>query len=347
MATKNPIIKDAPNSVVRSIGVIGTGRALPQKVFKNDEFVNLGLDTSDEWIVERTGIKQRYIAKEECASDLAIAAANKAILNAKIDKSEIDCIVVATTSPDYPLFPSVGCLVQSGLGLTDIPAFDLSAACTGFIYAMEVATSMMRNGTYRKVLVIGVDTLSKYCDWKDRSVVILFGDGAGAVVLGGVEDGYGLLASQLGAKGKDWEKLVVPIGGAKEPLTAENISSPDRYIKMDGKAVYKFAVNIIVDVIEKALEKANLKKEDISFFIPHQANKRIIEYAREKLGLSTEQVYVNIDTYGNTSAASIAIAMDEAAEKGLLKNGDIIVTVGFGAGLTYGTNILKWYSSKK
>jgi len=327
----------------RHIGVIGTGQAIPKCVFKNDDFVGLGLDTSNDWIVERTGIEQRYIAREESTSDLAIKAGQEAIINSGLKTEDIDCIIVATTTPDYPLFPSVACLIQNGLGLQDIPAFDLSAACTGFIYALEVASCLMQGSGYKNVLVVGADTLSKNCNWQDRSVVILFGDGAGAVVLSDVAKGYGMLSSVLGAKGKDYKKLIVPLGGSREPLNKDNIDSPDRYIQMDGKGVYRFAVNIIVSVVNQALEKAKLSVKDISFFIPHQANQRIIEHAKEKLGLSTEQVYVNINNYGNTSAASVPIALNEANRKGLVKHGDVVVTVGFGAGLTYGTNIIKWY----
>lgn len=323
--------------------MLGTGIGVPAKIFANDDFAKMGLDTNDEWIKTRTGISQRRIAgKNESTSDLAVKAAEKAIENAGIDKEDIDLIVVATSTPDYPVFPSTACLVQAELGLEEIPAFDISAACTGFIYAMETAVSMMKVNDYKKVLVIGADALSKYCDWEDRSIVVLFGDGAGSVVLGDVDEGYGLLSTYLGARGQGADKLIVPIGGTKTPLSENNIDSKDRFIKMDGRGVYKFAVNVIVDTIEAALKKISLKKEDISFFIPHQANKRIIDYAAEKLGLNESQVYVNIGEYGNTSAASIPIALNEAFEKGLIKKGDIIVTVGFGAGLTYGANVIKW-----
>ncbi|OGI06363.1 MAG: 3-oxoacyl-ACP synthase [Candidatus Margulisbacteria bacterium GWF2_35_9] len=328
----------------QSIGIIGTGMAVPKLKFKNNDFVKLGLETSDEWIASRTGINQRFIAKEEATSDLAYQAAENAIIDAGIEKSDIDCIIVATTTPDYPLFPSVACLVQNGLGLDNIPAFDISAACTGFIYAMEVAEKMMSSGQYKNILVIGADTLSKSCNWKDRSTVVLFGDGAGAVVLGEVKSGYGILSSKLGARGSGFDKLIIPKGGSRTPLTKDNVEDDDRYIQMDGKAVYRFAVNTIVRVVEEALAKIGMKKEDISFLIPHQANIRIIDYAREKLGLSREQVYVNIDTYGNTSAATIPIALNEVCSKKLIRNGDILVTVGFGAGLTYGTNVIKWFS---
>lgn len=328
--------------MVRSIGILGTGKAVPKKVFKNEEFIKHGLDTSDEWIMDRTGIRQRYIVEDETTSSLCIEAAEHAIKSAGIDRESIDAVIVATTTPDYPVFPSVACMVQAGLGLREVAAFDLSAACSGFIYAVEVATQMLKGGNYRHILVLGADTLSRVCDWRDRSTVVLFGDGAGAIILGDVKEGFGVLSTKLGSRGKDFDKLIIPIGGTKTPITAENVHSPDRYLKMDGKAVYKFAVNIIIGIIEEALAQANLKKEDITFFVPHQANKRIIEYAREKLGLSVDQVYVNIDRYGNTSAASIPIALSEASDKGLLKSGDVVVTVGFGAGLTYGTSIIKW-----
>lgn len=327
---------------VYSYGIIGSGSAIPNKKMMNDDFQALGLETNDEWIASRTGIRQRYICKEETAASLAIEAAQKAIKNARLNKEDIDLIIVATTTPDYPLFPSVACLVQQGLDIETVTAFDISAACTGFICAFDVGVNMMKSGMYKNALIIGADTLSKYCDWKDRSTVVLFGDGAGAVVVGKVADGYGLLASNIGAKGQDYDKLIVPIGGSKEALNKDNLNNPLRYIQMDGKAIYKFAVNIIVQMMDEALERANLTKEDITFLIPHQANKRIINYAQEKLGLSDKQVYVNIDRYGNTSSASIPIAINEAMSKKLLTKGDIVITVGFGAGLTYGANVIKW-----
>jgi 3-oxoacyl-[acyl-carrier-protein] synthase III len=325
-----------------SFGIISSGLAIPKKKMTNDDFVKLGIDTNDEWIYSRTGIKQRYICEQETTASLATAASQQAIKNADIDKEDIDLIIVATTTPDNSLFPSVACLVQNELNINSVSAFDISAACTGFIYAFDVAVNMMKSGLYRKALVIGVDTLSRYCDWKDRSTVVLFGDGAGAVVVGPVQEGYGLLASNLCARGQDNNKLIVPYGGAAVPLNENNINDPLRYIQMDGKAIYKFAVNIIVALMDEALERAGLAKEDVTFLIPHQANKRIIDYAQDKLGLSDDKVYVNIDKYGNTSSASIPIAIAEAMNKGLLKKGDIVITVGFGAGLTYGTNVIKW-----
>ncbi len=325
-----------------SYGIIGSGNAIPKKKFMNDDFVKLGLETNDEWIASRTGIRQRFIAEEETSASLAIEAASKAIDNAGIDKDDVDLIIVATTTPDYQLFPSTACLVQGALDIKETAAFDISAACTGFIYALDTAVKMMKSGLYKNALVIGTDTLSKYCDWKDRSTVVLFGDGAGAVVLGKVEDGYGLLSSYLGAKGQDYDKLIIPKGGSKEKLTKETVNDPLASIQMDGRAIYKFAINIIVKMMDEALATAGLKKEDVTFLIPHQANKRMIDYAQDKLGLSDNQVYVNIDKYGNTSGASIPIAITEVMSKNLLKKGDIVITVGFGAGLTYGANVIKW-----
>ena len=329
--------------ISRSIGIIGTGHAVPKCAFKNEDFLKLGLETSDEWITDRTGIKQRYICKDgETTVSLAVEAGKKAIKSAGLLASDIGGVIVATTTPDYAVFPSAACMVQGELGLSEGPAFDLSAACSGFTYALDVAVSMMRNSTYKYMLVIGADTLSKACDWKDRSTVVLFGDGAGAVVLGDVAKDHGILSSRLGARGKEHEKLIVPDGGFKSPLSADNIDSNQRFIQMDGKGVYKFAVNVITEAITEALSSSGLTTADIQFFIPHQANKRIIEFARERLGLSSEQVYVNIDAYGNTSAASIPIALDEAFSKGLIRYGDVVVTIGFGAGLTFGANVIRW-----
>jgi 3-oxoacyl-[acyl-carrier-protein] synthase III len=329
--------------VTRHLGVLGTGSGLAEAVYDNQKFVDLGLDTSDEWVKSRTGIATRHIASDtESTSTFATMAAKAAIKNAGLEAADIDLIVVATTTPDYPLFPSVACLVQRDLGISDIPAFDLSAACTGFVYALDVTVNLMKGAGYKNALVIGADTLSKNLDWDDRSTVVLFGDGAGAVVIGDVESGYGVLASKLGAMGEGFDKIIVPLGGSKTPLTKDNIDDSNRYLQMEGKSVFKFATRVIIKTIEEALEKNNLKKEDISFFIPHQANKRIIDYAAEKLGLSEGQVYVNIDRYGNTSSASIPIALNEVCEKKKLVKGDIIVTVGFGAGLTFGSNVIKW-----
>ncbi|MFC1517082.1 beta-ketoacyl-ACP synthase III [Candidatus Margulisiibacteriota bacterium] len=325
-----------------SSGILGVGSAVPEKVMTNTDWSKL-VDTTDEWIRTRTGILERRIAEEDTTTcDLATEAAKKALANAKIKAKDLDMIVVGTTTPDFPVFPSAGAVVQHKLGISEIPAFDVSAACTGFIYAMSVADQFVKTGAYKRVLVIGADTLSKYVDKTDRNVCVLFGDGAGAVVLGPVEEGYGILSSCLKTRGSGHDLLKIEHGGSKKPLTEKNIKDKKHYIKMNGKEVFKFAVSVIGEAIEEALKLADLKAEDVDWLIPHQANTRIIDAAKKRLGLSEEKVYVNISRYGNTSAASIPLAMDELAQAGRLKKGDIIATVGFGAGLTWGANVIRW-----
>ncbi len=319
------------------------GACVPEKIVTNKDIEGMGLGTTDEWIQSRTGISERRILEPgQGVSSLAIEAAKQAMLNSKTTPEEIGLVIVATTTPDYSLFPSVACLVQAALALPQAAAFDLSAACSGFAYALETGAQFIRSGMYTKVLVIGADALSRYVDWQDRGVCILFGDGAGAAVLGRVKSGYGILASELRAEGAEYRSLYVPVGGTKTPLTAENMSERNHFIKMDGAKIFKFAVRVTADTIEKILMKANLKKEDISLLVMHQANIRIINYAAEKFGLSSDKVYVNISRYGNTSAASIPLVLDEAVKNGRLKHGDIVVIMGFGAGLTWGASVIKW-----
>ena len=328
---------------LKSVGIIGTGKALPDKIVRNDDFVKMGLDTSDEWITERTGIKERRIADASTStSDLACAAGLDAIKDSGLLPSDIDLLIVATTTPDFPVFPSTAAILQDKLGLKPVGAFDISAACTGFSYALTTATQFIQTGFAKNVLVIGADCLSKMLDWTDRSICILFGDGAGAVVLSEVKPGFGVLSSCLHSSGKDADALKVPVGGSRSPITHEAIDQHLNFIKMNGKAVYKLAVNYIIPTIELSLSKAGLEIGDIDFFIPHQANLRIIQYAVEKLGLSQDQVYINLQKYGNTSAASIPIAIAEAKSLDALQEGDILVLTGFGAGFTWGSNILKW-----
>ena len=330
---------------MKSAGIIGLGKYLPEKVMTNNDFVALGLDTSDEWIKDRSGIEERRITKlEESSSDLAFEAGKNAIKDAGLKPEDIDLLIVATTTPDYPVFPSTAAILQNRLGLRQIGAFDLSAACTGFSYALTTATQFVATGFAKHVLVIGVDTLSKYVDWQDRSVCILFGDGAGAVVVSEVPKNYGMLASSMFSDGKHAETLIVRGGGSRTPISETVLRENQNYIYMNGKSVFKLAVNCVVPSIVDALKKANLEPKDLDFFVPHQANIRIIEAARERLGLKPEQVYVNLQKYGNTSSASIPIALTEAQEKGLLKNGQVLALSGFGAGFTWGANILRWYA---
>jgi len=309
-----------------NLKIKGIGCYVPDTVLTNDDFVARGMDTSDEWIKSRTGISERRILeKDKKTSFMALEASKRAIADAGVDVSEIGLIVVATSTADYDGFPSLACQVQAELGLPGIPAFDVSAACTGFNYALTTAEQFIRNGFVKTALVIGADALSKIVDWNDRSTCILFGDGAGAAVVQVSED-EGLFFSGLFADGRE-----VPI------LTVEN-----KTIFMEGRAVFKSAVSNVVPAVEECLEKAGLQKSDIDVLVPHQANIRIIDQMRKRIGLSEDKVITNLDKYGNTSAASIPIALCEAKEKGLLQPGSVVMLVGFGAGFTWGVLILRW-----
>ncbi len=328
---------------MKSIGFLGVGHYVPETIVKNDDFVARGLDTSDEWIVSRTGIRERRVAAEnEATSDLAVKAAEAALKNAGVSPSEIDLIVLATSTPDHLAFPSTAAIVQHRLGVPMVPAFDVSAACSGFNYALTVAHQFCLSGAAKKVLVIAADCLSKIVNWDDRSTCILFGDGAGAVVLGEVAPGFGLLSSDLHANGAEATSLIIPDGGTRQPITPEIIAARTNKIAMNGKAVFKLAVSVVGPSIELALKSAGLTIDDLDLLIPHQANYRIVEAARERLGIRENQVFMNLDKYGNTSAASIPIALSEAVSTGVLKPGMILALTGFGAGFTWGTNIVKW-----
>jgi 3-oxoacyl-[acyl-carrier-protein] synthase-3 len=323
--------------------ILGLGSAIPEKVVTNFDLAKI-VDTSDEWIKTRTGIAERRVITEgEGISTLAVAAVQKALKDAAIKPEEIGLIVTATTTPDYIVFPSTGCLIQRALGLKDTPAFDISAACSGFIYALSVGRQFVENGTYEYVLVVGADCLSQYLNWNDRSTCVLFGDGAGAVVLGPSLDGErGIKSIWLGADGAGAELLMVPAGGSKKPLRRENIHLNEQYITMNGPEVYKFAVRIIERATAKALEIAGVSAGDLDLFVPHQANTRIIEHAARKLGIPAEKVFINVSKYGNTSAASIPIALEEAVSQKKLEKGNLVALVGFGAGLTWGASIVRW-----
>jgi len=316
--------------------ITAVGSGIPKKVLTNYDLEKM-VDTSNEWIMERTGIRERRVTDEKTAtSDLAYEAGKKAIDNANFPADKLELIIVTTSSPDM-LFPSTACIVQDKLGAINSAAFDLSAACTGFNYGLAVASSLIESGMYKNVLVIGADTLTKYLDWKDRNTCILFGDGAGAVLLQAKSDGTGILSSYLMAQGSGGKYLIMPGGGSRDPEIKKS-----RFIWMDGKEVFKFAIKALPESVEKAVAKAGLKASDINLMIPHQANLRIIDSALKRLGLPKEKAYVNLDRYGNTSAASIPIALNEAFNKKMIKKGDIVVLAGFGAGLTYGANVIKW-----
>lgn len=325
----------------KSVGIIGTGSYLPERIMTNSEMEKI-VDTSDEWIRSRTGICERRIADENTAtSDLSTVAAMRALENANLKPEEIDLIIVATVTPDM-VFPSTACLVQKNIGAFNAAAFDLEAACSGFIYGLAIAENFVKTGYYKHVLVIGAETLSKICDFTDRNTCVIFGDGAGAAVVSEVQEEYGILSTYIGADGRGGDLLKLPAGGSRIPASAESVEDRLHYIKMDGSEVFKFAVKIMGEAAEKALEKCGMNKEDIDYLIPHQANIRIIDAAVRRLKISKDKVYVNVDKYGNMSAASVAIALDEASRNGFLKDGDIAVLVGFGGGLTWGGAVLKW-----
>ncbi|CAH1197890.1 3-oxoacyl-[acyl-carrier-protein] synthase 3 protein 1 [Paenibacillus plantiphilus] len=326
---------------LNSVGIIGTGKYVPERILSNKELEQM-VETNDEWIVTRTGIRERRIAApEQATSDLAFNAAEIALKAAGITAAELDLIIVATITPDM-FFPSTACLLQEKLGATKAAAFDLSAACSGFIYGLATANSMIASGMYKHVLVVGAECLSRITDYTDRNTCILFGDGAGAVVLGPVPEGRGFRSFELGADGSGGELLKVCGGGSRVPSTEASIAEKQHYIYMAGSEVFKFAVRIMGNAAEEALSKAGIDKGKIDLLIPHQANIRIIQSALNKLSLSEDKCMINLDKYGNVSAASIPIALAEAVEQGRVNEGDCLVLVGFGGGLTWGASVLVW-----
>jgi len=316
--------------------IIGTGSCVPPKIVTNDDLSKI-IDTSDEWIRERTGISERRVSDEGTAtSDLALIAAERALVSAKVSPEEVDLILACTCSPDM-LFPSVACILQDKLKIKNAPCFDLSAACSGFNFGLATAASFVESGAYKKILLVGADTLAKYVDWSDRTVSILFGDGAGAVVIDATESETGILGSVLAAEGNLGKFLIMPGGGSRDPEERNG-----RFIRMDGKEVFRFAIRALEKSVAEVLKRCHLDVSDIDLLIPHQANIRIIDHVIKKMGLPKEKVYVNLQKYGNTSAASIPLALDEAVSDGRIKSGDLLVLAGFGAGLTYGANVIKW-----
>lgn len=324
--------------------ILGLGAHIPENVITNDELAKT-VDTSDEWIRSHTGIGKRHIiAEDKTTSDMAVEAAKIAIERAGIDKEEIDMIIVASASGDYSTFPSTACVVQHKLEIRHTAAMDLAAGCTGFVYGVEVARSMILSGSVKKALVIGVEALSRITNWKDRDTCVLFGDGAGAVVMGqnNSGDGRGILDSFLGAEGDGYMHLMRKAGGAKHPFHCEDTPEKDLYISMNGRRVYGFAVRVNETIINTLLDRNSLTVDDLHKIIPHQANIRIIQAAAKRLSIPMEKFFVVIEEYANTSAASIPIALNAMQERGELNKGDLILTSGFGAGLTYGGNLIRW-----
>jgi 3-oxoacyl-[acyl-carrier-protein] synthase III len=325
----------------RSCSIVGVGSYVPEKILTNHDLEKM-VETSDEWITTRTGIKERRIAAEkEYTSDMAARAAERAMKMAGVKGEDIDLIIIATITPDMP-FPATACLVQEKIGATRAAAFDLEAACSGFIYGLEVGQQFIMSRTYDTVLVIGAEKLSSIVDWQDRNTCVLFGDGAGAAVLQNRENSHGLLTAVMGADGTKGDLLFMPGGGSRCPATKQSVDARLHFLQMDGKQAFKNAVQAMESAANEALQRCELDITKIKCIIPHQANQRIIDAVGERLQAKPEQLFMNLAKYGNTSAASVAIALDEAVTSGKLSRGDLILLVVFGAGLTWGAAVIEW-----
>lgn len=325
----------------RHAHIIGWGMAVPDRVMTNDELSTM-VDTSDEWIRQRTGIVERRIAGEgETTFTLSLQASRAALEVADLDPAHLDLIIVATVTPDHA-FPSTACLIQDALGAEKAAAFDLSAGCTGFVYALALAADLLVSGNYRHALVLGAETLSRIIDWADRTTCVIFGDGAGAVVLQSSEAPGGILSSVLGADGSGSDLLILPAGGSAHPASIETLMARQHFLRMQGRQVFRFATRIMPEASREVLSRVGLRVEDVRLFVPHQANDRILQSAARGMGVPVERMFTNLARYGNTSSASIPIALCEAIEQGLVKSDDLIVCVGFGAGLTWAAAAIRW-----
>lgn len=325
---------------MKRVGIIGVGEYLPKKVLTNADLEKM-VDTSDEWITTRTGIRERRLAdKNEATSDLALGAARDALENAGLSPQNLDLIIVATITPDMP-FPSVASILQNSLGAKHAVAFDISAACAGFVYGLATAQQFIACGTYRNGLVVGAETLSAVTDWQDRNTCVLFGDGAGAAVLSKVKSG-GIISAYMGGDGSKQGLLNLPAGGSRSPATHETVDKRMHYLKMQGNELFKIAVKSMTEAARIVLKQARLKFSDVDLIIPHQANARIIFAVAKMLGLSKDKIYLNIEKYGNMSSASTATALCEAAKEGRIKKGDIVLLDAFGSGLVWGAVVIKW-----
>lgn len=323
------------------IGILGMGSSLPSKVLTNFDLEKM-VDTTDEWIKKRTGISERRVLEEnEPAFELGILAANKALKDANVKASEVDLIIVTTETPDY-LTPSSACIIQNRIGAINAAAFDINAACSGLIYGMTIAEQFIKTDYYKKILIVGVEGLTKIVDWKDRNTCILFGDGSGAVLVGKVEKGYGILASDIGAAGELGHHITIPCCYISEEDKAKRINKKERSIWMDGSEVFKFAVRIMDEATKRVLNKAGITLDDVKLIVPHQANIRIIDGAARRMKISKDKVFSNIDKFANISSASIPVGLDQSFRDKRIKRGDYIVLVGFGGGLTWGSILLKW-----
>lgn len=321
--------------------ILGTGHSYPEGILTNADLEKM-VDTSDEWITTRTGIKQRRkAAPEEYTSLFAVRAARQAIERARIDPSEIDLLICATVTPDQ-ILPSTGCLIQAEIGANNAAAFDLAAACSGFLYGLSMANSMIRTGQARHALVIGAEVLTRYVDYTDRSTCVIFGDGAGAAVLGQADGERGLLSTRIRSDGRFAEQLYAPGGGTRRGFTAETIAAGEHFYKMKGNELFKVAVRSMAEISREVLNDAGLGPEDVDLFIPHQANQRITDAVARQLNVDEARIYSNISQHGNTSSASIPIALDECVEAGRVKEGDLVLLASFGGGVTWGGVLIRW-----
>lgn len=329
------------SSAQRRSVILGTGSELPSKVVTNHDLEKM-VETSDEWITVRTGIKERRVLEEgKGNADMAFRAARRALKDAQMQATDLDAIIMGTVTPDYP-FPSSACVLEDMLGARNVFSFDVGAACSGFLNALSVADSFIRTGQINNALVVGSDALSRLLNWQDRGTCILFGDGAGAVVLGASQNGSGILSTRLRTDGSYVKTLYVPAGGSLKPATPETVQRNEHTITMNGKEVFKIAVRSMEEISRQALIEADVQVSEVSLVIPHQANRRIIVALAERLGIPMERVMVNLEKYGNTSAASIPVALDEAKRQGRIKPGDIVLLNAFGAGFAWGAAVIKF-----
>lgn len=324
-----------------SVGIIGLGAYVPPNEMSNEDWMKL-VDTSDEWITTKTGMKKRRIASSEvCTSDLAVEACKQALDDAGLEAEDIDLIILATSSPDVPLSSTAG-IIQHKLGCTDCAAFDINAVCAGWVHALDVGRRFVGTDGYQNVLVVGSEIYSRILNWKDRATCVLFGDGAGAAVLSEVKEGKGIISSWLMSDGSGSSVIEIPAGGVRTPYNSDSFVEGAQYFHMDGRAVWDFAIEAFPQAVNESLKRAGKSIEDVDLVIPHQANINIIKTGMEKLGLEMEKTYTNLHKYGNTAGASVPIAMKEAMEKGLINDGDLVVTAAFGGGLAWGANVIQF-----
>ena len=336
---KNPRAKH--NFLGRTCSITGVGSYVPERILTNADLEKL-VETTDEWITTRTGIKERRIAAaDEFTSDLAAKAAQRAMKMAGVTADQIDLIIVASITPDMP-FPSTACLVQQKIGARHIPSFDIEAACSGYLYALEIGQHFIASHAFETVLVIGAEKLSAITNWKDRNTCVLFGDGAGAAILQNRANSHGLLTTALGSDGSKAELLSMPAGGSRCPASAQSVLDGLHFLRMDGKETFKNAVQAMCSAAKEVLSRCEIDITKIKCVIPHQANRRIVDAVGDRLGATPEQLFINLHKYGNTSAASVAIALDEAVHSGRIQRGDLILIVAFGAGLTWGAAVIEW-----